>query len=358
VRCRSGKPAGHPAARVAKADTASIRDRAAAAVWSLAGATSAVYRLPGHPVEISPVVTLACVQPVRVRVPGKVNLHLGVGPLRRDGFHELTTVFQAVDVTDDVVAAPAHELALTVHGPVEVPRDGRNLAWQAAQRLAAHAGVAPRVHLTVDKAIPVAGGMAGGSADAAAALVACRELWRTATPPDELAMLAAELGSDVTFPLLGGTALGTGRGEVLAPVLSRGRFHWVFALAAYGITARAAYEELDRQRASAHPPVPVGRPDAVIDAVRSGDPHRLAPALANDLEPAALALVPALRRTLAAGRELGALAGIVSGSGPTCAFLVSSPEAGARLAASLAADGVCRTAKLASGPVPGARVVR
>jgi 4-diphosphocytidyl-2-C-methyl-D-erythritol kinase len=298
------------------------------------------------------------VQPVRVRVAGKVNLHLRVGALRPDGFHELTTVFQAVDVTDDVVAAPADELRLTVHGPADVPRDERNLAWQAAERLAAQAGIAPRVHLTVEKAIPVAGGMAGGSADAAATLVACRALWRTGTSRDELVKLAAGLGSDTAFALLGGTALGTGRGELLSPVLSPGRFHWVFALADRGISAHAAYLELDRQRTSAHPPGAVGTPDAVIDAVRSGDPHRLAPTLGNDLQPAALALLPALRRTLAAGQELGALAGLVSGSGPTCAFLVTSRAAGARLAASLTADGVCRSVKLATGPVSGASVVR
>ena len=295
-----------------------------------------------------------------MRVPAKVNLHLGVGPVRPDGFHELTTVFHAVDLTDEIVATPADGLTITVRGEgaAHVPTDDRNLAWRAAALLAAHAGVPSRVHLAIDKTIPVAGGMAGGSADAAAALLACAELWRTGTGRDELATLAARLGSDVTFPLLGGTALGTGRGELLSPVLAPGRFHWVFALAEHGISAGDAYRELDRQRGSDHPPRAAGAPDAVIDALRSGDPYRLAPTLANDLQPASLALAPALRRTLAAGRELGALAGIVSGSGPTCAFLVAGPEAAARLAASLAADGVCRTTRVAASPAPGARVVR
>ena len=304
--------------------------------------------------------TLAGVQRVTVRVPGKVNLYLRVGALRPDGYHELTTVFQAVDLTDEIVASQADELKITVRGEGEaqLPKDKRNLAWQAAELLARHVGVEPNVHLLINKTIPVAGGMAGGSADAAGTLVACCGLWRTRTTRDEQAALAAQLGSDVTFPLRGGTALGTGRGEQLFAVLSPGRFHWVFALADHGISTSDVYRELDRQRASYQQPESAGRPDAVIDAVRSGDPRRLAPTLVNDLQPIALTLAPQLRRTLAAGRELGALAGLVSGSGPTCAFLVAGPREATRLAAALAAEGVCRRTRVATGPVVGARVIR
>jgi len=294
-----------------------------------------------------------------VRVPAKVNLHLGVGKLRDDGFHELVTVFQAVDLADEVTARPALGLAVRMsgEGAADLPCGPQNIAWRAASRLAEHAQVPPDVLLEITKAIPVAGGMAGGSADAAATLLACATLWRTGSSRADLLGLAARLGSDVAFPLLGGTALGTGRGEVLAPALTTGQFHWVLALAAFGISAAAAYRELDRQRAAGDAPRPVGGPEVLLDALRAGDPQRVGAALTNDLQPAALVLAPSLRRTLAAGAELGAIAGIVCGSGPTCAFLCSDAHAATRLAAALAADGVCRTTRVASGPVPGARVV-
>jgi 4-diphosphocytidyl-2-C-methyl-D-erythritol kinase len=292
----------------------------------------------------------------RVRAPAKVNLHLGVGPLRPDGYHDLVTIFHAVDLTDDVVARPADrlEVVVTGEGAAGLPTDERNLAWRAAALLAEHAGVPARARLEITKSIPVAGGMAGGSADAAAALVACAALWQVEAP---LAELAARLGSDVAFPLSGGTALGTGRGEVLSPVITRGTFHWVFALADHGISAAAAYRELDRQRSTGAAPHPLGSPDAVIEALRSGDPYLLAGTLANDLQPAALAIAPALRRTLVAGHELGAIAAIVSGSGPTCAFLTAGRAEATALAEALAAEGVCRATRVASGPAPGAMIV-
>jgi 4-diphosphocytidyl-2-C-methyl-D-erythritol kinase len=294
---------------------------------------------------------------VRVRVPAKVNLHLSVGARRVDGFHELITVFQAVDLHDEVIAEPGSGIELILDGPgtSELPTGDGNLAWQAADLLALHTGVVPDVRLTITKAIPIAGGMAGGSADAAATLLACAQLWQTGTPKEELLSLAGELGSDVPFALTGGTALATGRGELLAPVLSTGEFHWVFAFAGTGISTPAAYAEFDRQHPA--PPLP-STPDGVLDALRAGDARRLAAVLHNDLQDAALALVPSLRRTLAAGRELGALAGIVSGSGPTCAFLTPDSRAATKLAAALTADGVCRSATIATGPVVGARVVR
>lgn len=286
-------------------------------------------------------------------MPAKVNLHLGVGPVRPDGFHELVTVFHAVDLFDEVVATPAPALSLTLCGEVDgVPADAQNLAWRAAELLARHAGVSPDVRLEITKAIPVAGGMAGGSADAAATLVACAALWDV--PPSELPGLAAELGSDVAFPLLGGTALGTGRGEVLTPVPTGGVLHWVFVLADHGISTAAAFRELDRQRGAGAAPPPSLDAGPVIAAAKSGSPHAVAAVLHNDLQPAALALAPALRRTLDAGEKHGALAGIVSGSGPTCAFLCADADDAAKLAAALDADGVGRATRVASGPTPGA----
>ncbi|GAA4471349.1 4-(cytidine 5'-diphospho)-2-C-methyl-D-erythritol kinase [Rhodococcus olei] len=293
-----------------------------------------------------------------VRAQSKVNLHLGVGDLREDGYHELTSVFQALSLSDDVVLADADELSVQVRGEdaAAVPTDRTNLAWRAAELVAQRAGRAPDVAITIVKGIPVAGGMAGGSADAAATLVGLNELWRLGLGRAELFELGAQLGSDVPFTLHGLTALGTGRGEELLPVLSRNSFHWVLALAKEGLSTPAVFRELDRLRAVGNPPR-LGGADALIRALAAGDPAALAPLLGNDLQPAALSLQPGLRRTLRAGTAAGALAGIVSGSGPTCAFLCSDADSAVAVGAELAGAGVCRTVRVAHGPVPGARVV-
>jgi 4-diphosphocytidyl-2-C-methyl-D-erythritol kinase len=291
-----------------------------------------------------------------VRVPGKVNLHLSVGPLRPDGFHELVTVFHAVDLTDEIVAMPAVGLSLALAGvgAADLPVGEQNLAWRAAQLLATQVGVAADVRLEIRKAIPVAGGMAGGSADAAGALLACARLWRVDTALDPL---AARLGSDVPFALHGNTAVGTGRGEALRPVPAPAHLHWVFALADGGISTALAYEELDRHRAAFTAPEPAGTPDALLAALAAGDVSGIGAALANDLQPVALALRPELHRTLGTGLESGALGGVVSGSGPTCAFLCADAEAAEHVAAVLTTEGVCRAAVVATGPAPGAAVV-
>lgn len=295
---------------------------------------------------------------VTVRVPGKVNLFLGVGDRRDDGYHELTTVFHAVSLADEITLRTADLLSLQVvgEGADEVPVDERNLAWQAAELMADHVGRAPDVEITINKSIPVAGGMAGGSADAAAVLVGMNALWELGVPRRDLHAMAAELGSDVPFALHGGTALGTGRGEELTTVLSRNIFHWVLAFSAGGLSTAAVYAEIDRLRAAGTPPR-LAAPEPLLTALSSGDPHALAPLLGNDLQPAALSLEPNLRRTLRAGTEAGALAGLVSGSGPTCAFLCASAEAAIAVGSELAGAGVCRTVRVASGPVHGARVV-
>lgn len=297
-------------------------------------------------------------RPVTVRAPSKVNLHLGVGDLREDGYHELTSVFQALSLSDDVVVADADALSVRVRGTdvAEVPTDRTNLVWRAAELLARRAGRSPDVAITIVKGIPVAGGMAGGSADAAAALVGLNDLWRLGLDRAELFALGAELGSDVPFTLHGLTALGTGRGEKLLPVLSRNSFHWVLALAKGGLSTPAVFRELDRLRAEGNPPR-LGGAEDLIQALASGDAAKLAPLLGNDLQPAALSLKPELRRTLRAGTTAGALAGIVSGSGPTCAFLCADADAAVAVGAELAGAGVCRTVRVAHGPVPGARIV-
>lgn len=295
---------------------------------------------------------------VTVRVPGKVNLFLGVGDRRPDGYHELTTVFHAVSLSDDVTVRTADVLSLRVvgEGAHEVPVDERNLAWRAAELMAEHVGRAPDVDIVIEKSIPVAGGMAGGSADAAAVLVAINSLWELGVPRRDLHVMAAKLGSDVPFALHGGTALGTGRGEDLATVLARNTFHWVLAFGTGGLSTAAVYAEIDRLREAGAPPR-LDDPEPLLAALSAGDPHILAPLLGNDLQPAALSLEPGLRRTLRAGVEAGALAGLVSGSGPTCAFLCSSAQSAVDVSAELAGAGVCRTVRVASGPVHGARVV-
>jgi 4-diphosphocytidyl-2-C-methyl-D-erythritol kinase len=295
---------------------------------------------------------------VSVRVPGKVNLYLAVGDTRDDGYHELTTVFHAVSLFDEITVRTADVLSLDVigEGADVLPVDERNLAWQAAELLAEHVGRTPEVAITMEKAIPVAGGMAGGSADAAAVLVAMNALWETGVPRRDLHTLAARLGSDVPFALHGGTALGTGRGEELATVLARNTFHWVLAFGRRGMSTPAVFAEIDRLREVGAPPR-LDDPEPVLAALAAGDPAQLAPLLGNELQAAALSIDSGLRRTLRAGVEAGALAGIVSGSGPTCAFLCASASAALDVGTELAGAGVCRTVRVASGPVHGARVV-
>lgn len=301
---------------------------------------------------------LAASSEVRVRVPAKVNLHLSVGPLRPDGYHDLTTVYHAISLHDEITASRADTLELTMIGDGidQLPTGGDNLVVRAATALASHTGRTPGVRLHLRKRIPIAGGLAGGSADAAATLVACDALWGTGLSRDELMTVAATLGSDVPFLLPGGTALGTGRGEVVSPVLAVGSWHWVVAIAAGGLATPEVYGELDRLRAAGRTRRPAGEPDRLLAALRQHDPKVLADTLANDMQAAALALRPELRQTLHAGAEEGALAGIVSGSGPSCVFLAADADHAAKLAARIAGRGVCRTVRVAHGPVPGARV--
>ncbi|NYG07356.1 4-diphosphocytidyl-2-C-methyl-D-erythritol kinase [Phycicoccus badiiscoriae] len=295
---------------------------------------------------------------VTVRVPAKVNLELLVGAPRGDGYHPLSTIFHAVNLFDEVTVMSAPEWGLAVSGPQSfgVPVDGTNLAARAAQKLAEVAGIDEAVHLTIRKDIPVAGGMAGGSADAAATLVACDVLWGTGLSRPELEEIAAGLGSDVPFLLGGGTAMGSGRGERLAPVLARGSYHWVFALSEAGLSTPAVYAECDRLRGDRAVPDP--SPSAeMMTALRSGDARALGAALSNDLQAAAISLMPALGDVLDAGLEFGALGGIVSGSGPTVAFLAESNEAALDLAVSLTASGAVQDVRRATGPAHGAHVI-
>jgi 4-diphosphocytidyl-2-C-methyl-D-erythritol kinase len=303
---------------------------------------------------------------VVARAPAKVNVHLAVGPLRSDGFHELRTVYLAVSLFDTVTVRPDHGLSLTVTGEGTtgtgadaVPTDRRNLVWRAAELLAERAGVPADAAVTIDKSIPAAAGLAGGSADAAAALVALDALWGTHATRGELTALAARLGSDVPFSLLGGVALGSGRGEQLSPVLARRRWDWVLGIAGEGLSTPTVYAELDRLRAAGRVPdgEELSSPDPVIAALRSGPVPALAAALGNDLQSPALSLRPDLRRALRAATSAGAVGALVSGSGPTVAALAEDEDSAVRLTAALAGEGVYRTVRAVHGPVPGARLV-
>lgn len=326
------------------------------------------------------------VNSVTVRVPAKINLQLAVGPLRPDGYHGLVTVFHAVSLFDELTVAPAEadSVAVTGEGAGLVPEDGDNLALRAVRALrqavagraktfgaasAANTAAGSGVAVTIDKRIPVAGGMAGGSADAAAALVGYNELWGAGLSQGELCTVAGRVGSDVAFAILGGTAIGRGRGELLTPVPSAvpATYHWVLALADGHLSTPKVFKELDRQREAQPDQRPDQQPSQLVAdpelsaelmaALSAGDPVRVGAALTNDLQEPALTLFPALRKTLEAGRGAGALGALVSGSGPTCFFLAGSAEAATGLAAALSSTGVSREVAIATGPVPGANVV-
>jgi 4-diphosphocytidyl-2-C-methyl-D-erythritol kinase len=302
---------------------------------------------------------------VTVRVPAKINLQLAVGPLRPDGYHGLVTVFHAIGLFDmiTVAAAAADSVTVTGEGAGQVPADGDNLALRAVRALravvAAQAG--PEVAVTINKRIPVAAGLAGGSADAAAALVACNELWRAGLSQRELCEVAAGVGSDVAFAVLGGTAVGRGRGERLTPALMpAARYHWVLAFADGALSTPEVYGTLDRLRAADGGAGKAAEPELsteLMAALRAGDLERLGRSLSNDLQAPAISLFPALRKTLDVGLESGALGALVSGSGPTCLFLARDARHATDLAVALSGAGVCRTVTRASGPVPGATVI-
>jgi 4-diphosphocytidyl-2-C-methyl-D-erythritol kinase len=301
---------------------------------------------------------------VTVRAPAKINLLLEVGPPMRDGYHRLATVFHAVSLFDEVTATacdPANDgedVPVTVEGPgaQHVPLDETNLAVRAAMLLSEFTEGRGPVRLHIRKGIPVAGGMAGGSADAAAALLACDALWQTGVGRRRLFEIAAEIGSDVPFALLGGTAVGSGRGERLTPALARGDYHWVVALAGRGLPTPRVYAELDRLRSGRVLPEP-RVPDRMMQALRRGDPETVGALLSNDLQPAAVSLLPDLERTLAVGTEYGALGSLVSGSGPTVVFLARDTEHALDLSVALTASGATAEVRRARGPVPGARIV-
>jgi len=296
--------------------------------------------------------------PVTVRVPGKVNVYLGVGPREFSGFHNLATVFQSVNIYDEITVEDSDQFEIVAQGNFaeRIPTDQSNLVWSAAKLVAAACGREPNVKITINKSIPIAAGMAGGSADAAATLLACDALWHAEIPRDQLDAMASELGSDVPFMLHGGCAIGTSRGDVLAPVMTRGIFHWVFGTFNDGLSTAAVYERTDKLRGpdfDVMPNVPV----EVLSAITQGDAVTLGTLLRNDLQTAAITMKPALASALEFGLDHGALGAIVSGSGPTCAFLVKDEKAAIELVVALSSSGLVDQAVRAHGPVHGARAL-
>ncbi|WP_299167705.1 4-(cytidine 5'-diphospho)-2-C-methyl-D-erythritol kinase [uncultured Arthrobacter sp.] len=303
---------------------------------------------------------------VRVKAPGKINVSLRVGPPREDGYHSVASVYLAVSLYEEITATATDDGAITVtvdgQGSLnlpteEIPLDASNLAARAAALLAELSENSTGVHLNITKRVPIAGGMGGGSADAAAALLACDALWNSGFSRDELAKIAIDLGADVPFALIGGTAVGVGVGEQLTPAISKTPLHWVLVPSAFGLSTPAVYRTLDDLRLTngeVPPEIPEIDPQ-ILSAMRSGDAHALADLLHNDLQAAALELAPELKDILAAGKDAGALAGIVSGSGPTVAFLAESEEHASTVDALLATAGL--TTELVHGPAHGARIV-
>ena len=326
---------------------------------------------------------------------GKINLHLGGGDVRADGYHGLQTLVQSVSLQETVTLtanARGQQPELTVSGPDAhlVPRDPSNLAWRAVDLVrdlwCERAGLLsdpaadpstqpPSVNIHIDKQVPVAGGMAGGSADAAAALVAAVEFYfgrqplpyptpKKAVAPTqaELLSLAATLGADVPFCVLGGTALGTARGDELVSIMSQGPYHWAIATDKRGLSTPEVFAQLDRQRAAAstgtRPDVRAQDPQPLMRALLTGDPHQLAPLLVNDLQAPAISLLPSLRQTLAVAKEAGALAAIVSGSGPSIAMLCESEASAVDVATAVSVAGRASATVVTSSPAAGARVVR
>ncbi|WP_323960896.1 4-(cytidine 5'-diphospho)-2-C-methyl-D-erythritol kinase [Arthrobacter sp. JZ12] len=303
---------------------------------------------------------------VRVKAPGKINVSFRVGPPRDDGYHNVASVYLAVSLYEEVTATVTDDDAITVtvdgQGSLnlpmeEIPLDASNLAARAAALLAELSENSTGVHLNITKRVPIAGGMGGGSADAAAALLACDALWNSGFSRDELAKIAVDLGADVPFALIGGTAVGLGVGEQLTPAISKTPLHWVLVTSSFGLSTPAVFRTLDDLRvASGEEPPEIPEIDPqILTAMRAGDAHALADLLHNDLQAAALELAPELKDILHAGKDAGALAGIVSGSGPTVAFLAESEEHAATVEAMLSTAGL--STELVSGPAHGARIV-
>ena len=295
---------------------------------------------------------------VTVQVPAKVNLQLSVGPKESDGYHQVVTVFQAISLFDNIKISEADQFSIAVSGDYTngIPLDQSNLVYKAIELMAEEFETDKNLEVSIQKSIPIAGGMAGGSADAAGVLFGIDQLYRLGLSKDELSEIARKLGSDVPFMLHGGTAVGRGHGDEITPALSRGTYHWVIAVSSTGLTTPAVYAECDRLRTGLDIKAPTLN-DELLQALLSGDATRVGKSLSNDLQAAACSIRPALRLILDTGQEYGALGGVVSGSGPSVAFLVADEDHSLDLAVALTSSGVVGSVARAQGPVTGAKII-
>ena len=295
---------------------------------------------------------------VSVRVPGKINLQLSVGPLQRDGYHEVATVFQSVSLFDELTISEndGDGIEIAAEGKSAIPLGIENLAFKAAELMRKKFDISTGLLIKIKKEIPIAGGMAGGSANAGATIVGIDALFSLGLKRDEMERIGVEIGADVPFTISGGTAIGTGRGDQITPVLSRGSYNWVLALSSSGLSTPAVYKECDRLREG----LDISKPhvsDSLLHSLSQGDAKALGKSLTNDLQAAACSLKPALRLILDVGLDYGALGGIVSGSGPTVAFLAENEDHALDLVVALTSSGVVGNVIRVAGPVPGARVI-
>ena len=301
------------------------------------------------------------VKSVTVRVPAKVNLQLSVGPKEADGYHNLVSVFQAISIFDDItikLGEPGSGLTISISGDQThgVPADANNLAAKAVALISKEYDLTVDAHIEIKKSIPVAGGMAGGSADAAGTIIGIDYLYSLDMTREEMIEIASKIGSDVPFMLSGGTAIGTGHGDQLTAALSRGTYHWVLAVSTVGLSTPAVYAECDRLRGELEIVEPQTN-EALMQSLLAADAPGVGAALVNDLQLAACSLRPAIRLVLDVGQEYGALGAIVSGSGPTVAFLVADQDSGLDLAVALTSSGVVGSVVQAYGPIAGAKVI-
>lgn len=270
--------------------------------------------------------------PVIASSPAKINLFFGVGAFLKDGYHTVASLYHSLELREQVAIELSGKFeidfaaGLARQGSLEVPRDKTNLVFKAAQALqASYPQVTPElISFLIKKAIPVAGGMAGGSADAAAALVAIDKLFALGAE-STLSEIAGGLGADIPFALWGGSAVGLGKGERLSRISTEAVFHWVVTPSTAGLSTPDVYRKLDTMRIeNGIDPTTIEEPvvpQLLLNAVRAGDHKQLARYMHNDLEIAAIELLPELKTVLLAGEEAGALRSMVSGSGPTVVHL-------------------------------------
>ena len=282
--------------------------------------------------------------------PGKVNIYFAVGAFLKDGFHDVASCYQALSLREKVLVELTGNFLIDFAGPFEqesqllVPKDSTNLVYRAGEELKALGSAmgSEKVSFLIHKRIPIAGGMAGGSADAAASLVALNSLFG-AELDDKLPAAAANLGSDVPFSLMGGTAIGVGRGEVLTKVKDGPALHWVITPNPSGLSTPQVYRQLDIMRVNQGIDVSSLEapevPEELLEALAEGDVLAVAKLMHNDLESAAVAMLPELAETLKAGQKAGSLRSMVSGSGPTIAHLAKNAIHAEQIATRLLAAG-------------------